>query len=117
MDHVTARRTQQPEGNNTTNLLHDDIFIIDDPYETYISSLRPGEIPEPFIAVKESHSIRSVIMNVNRRNPVESIVDPGSSIIAMSEEVCHKLGLTYNPSIHNPLQLANGGIDQSLGLA
>ncbi|KAF8229756.1 hypothetical protein L208DRAFT_1479269 [Tricholoma matsutake] len=116
-EQVTARRTQQPKGNNATNLLHDDIFIIDDPYKTYISSLRPGEIPEPFIAAKESHSIRSVIMNVNGRNPVESVVDPGSSIITMSEEVCHKLGLTYDPLIHIPLQSANGGIDQSLGLA
>ncbi|KAF8236453.1 hypothetical protein L208DRAFT_1526351 [Tricholoma matsutake] len=116
-EQVTARRTQQPEGNNSTNLLHDDIFVIDDPHETYISSLCPGEIPEPFIAAKELHSIRSVIMNVNRRNPVKSVVDLGSSIIVMLEEVCHKLGLAYNPSIHIPLQSANGGIDQSLGLA
>ncbi|KAF8232036.1 hypothetical protein L208DRAFT_1209047, partial [Tricholoma matsutake] len=116
-EQVTVRRTQQPKGNNATNLLHDDIFIIDDPYKTYISSLRPGEIPEPFIAVKESHSIRSVIMNIKGRNPVESVVDPGSSIIVMLEEVCHELGLAYDPSIHIPLQLANSGIDQSLGLA
>ncbi|KAF8234342.1 hypothetical protein L208DRAFT_1550057 [Tricholoma matsutake] len=116
-EQVTAHHTQQPKGNNTMNLLHDDIFIIDNPYTTYISSLHPGEIPKPFIAVKESHSIRSVIMNVNGRNPVESIVNLGSSIIAMSEEVCHKLGLAYDPSIHIPLQSANGGIDQSLGLA
>ena len=34
----------------------------------------------------------------------------------MSEEVCHELRLTYDPSIHIPLQLANGGIDESLGL-
>ncbi|KAF8228932.1 hypothetical protein L208DRAFT_1484725, partial [Tricholoma matsutake] len=116
-EQVTAHCIQQPKGNNAMNLLHNDIFIIDNPYETYISSLRPGEIPEPFIAAKESHSIRSVIMNVNGRNPVESIVDPGSSIIAMSEEVCHELGLAYDPLIHIPLQLANSGIDQSLGLA
>ncbi|KAF8221059.1 hypothetical protein L208DRAFT_1330261 [Tricholoma matsutake] len=116
-EQVTVHRIQQPEGNNTTNLLHNDIFVIDNPYKTYISSLHLGEIPKPFIAAKESHSIRSVIMNVNGRNPVESIVDLGSSIITMSEEVCHKLGLAYDPSIHIPLQSANGGIDQSLGLA
>ncbi|KAF8237534.1 hypothetical protein L208DRAFT_1513706 [Tricholoma matsutake] len=116
-EQVTAHRIQQPEGNNATNLLNGDIFIIDNPYETYISSLHPGEIPETFITAKESHSIRLVIMNVNSRNPVESIVDPGSSIIAMLEEVCHELGLAYDPLIHIPLQLANGGIDQSLGLA
>ncbi|KAF8240060.1 hypothetical protein L208DRAFT_1025697, partial [Tricholoma matsutake] len=107
-EQVTACCIQQPEGNNTMNLLHNDIFIIKDPYKTYISSLHPGEIPEPFITSKESHSIRSVIMNINSRNPVKSVVDPGSSIIAMLEEVCHKLGLAYDPLIHIPLQSANG---------
>ena len=67
--------------------------LINNPYETYINSLHPSDIPEPFIAVKEAHSVRSVIMNVNGRNPVESVVDPGSSIITMSKEVCHELGL------------------------
>ncbi|KAF8227111.1 hypothetical protein L208DRAFT_1298440, partial [Tricholoma matsutake] len=116
-EQVTLHHIQQPKGNNAMNLLNNDIFVIDDPYKTYISSLCPGEIPEPFIAAKESHSIRLVIMNVNGRNPVESVVDPGSLIIAMSEEVCHELGLAYDPLIHIPLQLANGGINQSVGLA
>jgi hypothetical protein len=56
-------------------------------------------------------------MDINGKNTVESIVDPGSSIIAMSEDICHELGLTYNPSIHLPMQSANGGIDETLGLA
>ena len=47
------------------NILDNNILILNDPYETYINSLCPGEIPEPFIAAKESHSIRLVIMNVN----------------------------------------------------
>ena len=56
-------------------------------------------------------------MEVNGNNPVESVVDPGSSIVAMSEEICHELGLAYDPSIRIPLQSVNGGIDESLGLA
>ncbi|KAF8238031.1 hypothetical protein L208DRAFT_1244346 [Tricholoma matsutake] len=116
-EQVTSHHIQQPKGNDTTNLLNDDLFVIDDPYKTYISSLRPGDIPKPFIAAKESHSIQSVIININGRNPVKIVVNLGSSIIAMSEEFCHKIGLAYNPSIHIPLQSANGGIDQSLGLA
>ena len=56
-------------------------------------------------------------MNVNGNNPVKSVIDPGSSIVAMSEEVCHELALTYDPSIRIPLESANGGIDESLGLA
>ena len=34
----------------------------------------------------------------------------------MSEEVCHELGLTYDPLIHIPLQSTNSGIDVSLCL-
>ncbi|KAF8229351.1 hypothetical protein L208DRAFT_1482185, partial [Tricholoma matsutake] len=113
-EQVTTRHIQQTD--NAMNILDDDVYVLNNPYETYINSLRPGDIPEPFIVAKESHAIRSVIINVNGRNPVESVVDPGSLIIAMSEEVCHELSLAYDPSICIPLQLANSGIDESLGL-
>ncbi|KAF8240171.1 hypothetical protein L208DRAFT_1234817, partial [Tricholoma matsutake] len=108
---------KEQQTDNAMNILDDDVYVLNNPYKTHINSLRPGDIPESFIVAKESHAIRSVIINVNGRNPVKSIVDPGSSIIAMSEEVCHKLGLAYDPSIHIPLQSANGGIDESLSLA
>jgi hypothetical protein len=116
-EQLTPCRIQYQEGNNSAHLVNEEVLMIDDPYEIYINTLWPGEIPRPFVTAKEFHSIRSVMMNVNGRNPVESVVDPGSSIIAMSEEVCHELGLAYDPSIHIPLQSANGGIDESLGLA
>ena len=35
----------------------------------------------------------------------------------MSEDTCHRLGIAYDPSIKLNMQLANGDIDQSLGLA
>jgi hypothetical protein len=56
-------------------------------------------------------------MEINGKNSIESIVDAGLSIITMSEDVCHKLSLMYNPSICFPMQSANGGINKSLGLA
>jgi hypothetical protein len=87
------------------------VLMINDPYKMYINTLRPGKIPKPFVAAKESHSIRSVMMNVNSRNPIKCVIDPSSSIIAMSEEVCHELGLAYDPSVHIPLQSANSGIE------
>ncbi|KAF8218921.1 hypothetical protein L208DRAFT_1345611, partial [Tricholoma matsutake] len=114
-EQVTTQCVQQTD--NAMNILDDDVYVLNNPYETYINSLRPGDILEPFIITKESHAIRSVIINVNGRNPVKSVVDPGSLIIAMSEEVCHELGLAYDPSICIPLQLANGSIDESLSLA
>ncbi|KAF8223469.1 hypothetical protein L208DRAFT_1517424, partial [Tricholoma matsutake] len=116
-EQLTPRRILNQDGNNTGHLVNEEVLMINDPYETYISSLQISDIPKPFIAAKESHSIRSVMMNINGKNPVKSVVDPGSSIITMSEEVCHELGLAYDPSIHIPLQSANGGIDKSLGLA
>jgi hypothetical protein len=35
----------------------------------------------------------------------------------MSEAVCHDISLVYDPSIKLNMQLANGKVDQSLGLS
>ena len=56
-------------------------------------------------------------MLIDNQEYVEAIVDPGSQIIAMSEAVCHDLGLQYNLCIRLYMQSANGEVDQSLGLA
>jgi hypothetical protein len=79
--------------------------------------IQHGDNPKPFVAAKESHSIRSVTANIQGSNPIESVVDPGSSIITMSEDVCHRLSLVYDKSVIIELQSANGGINHSLGLA
>ena len=50
-------------------------IIIPDIYETYLNNLEPGETLE------------------------ELTVDPGSQIIMMSDNVCHNLGLPYDPSV------------------
>ena len=55
-------------------------------------------------------------MLVDNQDNVESIIDPRSQIIAMSEEIAHKLGLIYDPTIRVRLQSANRDIDQSLRL-
>ncbi|OBZ79695.1 hypothetical protein A0H81_00350 [Grifola frondosa] len=92
------------------------VLVIPDPYETYLRSLRPGEVPEVLTVAKESHALRSIKGLIDSKEEVESIIDPGSQIIAMSEEVCHSLGLIYDPSIRVNMQSANGEVDQSLGL-
>jgi predicted aspartyl protease len=86
-------------------------------YETYINSLAPGERPIPLNVAQESHALRLITMVVDNREEVEGIIDPGSQIIAMSEAVCHDIGLAYNLSIKLNMQSANGEVDQSLGLA
>jgi hypothetical protein len=92
-------------------------ITIPDIYETYINSLAPGERPIPLNIAQESHALRSIMMVVDNREEVEGIIDPGSQIIAMSEAVCHDIGLAYDPSIKLNMQSANGEVDQSLGLA
>jgi len=57
------------------------------------------------------------MMLINNQTHIKSIINPGSQIIAMSDAVCHNLGLYYDPCIQLNMQSANGIIDKSLGLA
>jgi hypothetical protein len=94
-------------------------IIVEDPIELYYKSLCPGEEPDfdTLVIAKESSAVRSIVALVDNNRCVNCILDPGCQIIAMSENVCHKLGLAYNPSIKLNMQSANGNIDQSLRLS
>jgi len=92
-------------------------IIIPDPYETYLNSLGPGITPDVLTVAKESHVLRSLTMLVDNQTHIESIIDPGSQIITMSDAVCHNLELLYDPRIQLNMQSANGTVDKSLGLA
>jgi len=92
-------------------------IIVPDPYETYLKSLPERAVPERLIVAKESLALRSIFPLVDHQQRVESILDPGSQIIAMSEDVCMDLALIYDPTIILNMQSANGEIDKSLGLA
>ncbi|KZT24749.1 hypothetical protein NEOLEDRAFT_1179110 [Neolentinus lepideus HHB14362 ss-1] len=94
-----------------------DGYVVPDPYDTYLKSLSPEDAPEPLVVAKESHAIRSIIAVVAHVEQVECIIDPGCQIIAMSEAVCHSIGLEYDPWIQLWMQSANRSIDMSLGLA
>jgi Aspartyl protease len=65
----------------------------------------------------EFHVLQSIHMLVDNKEQIECIVDQGSQIIAISEEVCHRLGLTYDPTIQLHMQSVNGAVDLSLGLS
>lgn len=54
---------------------------------------------------------------IDNKDAVECIIDPGSQVVCMSEEVCLHLGLVYDPSVRIHMQSANKGLDLSLGLA
>jgi hypothetical protein len=86
-------------------------ITIPDVYETYINSLALGERPIPLNVAQESHALQSIMMVVDNREEVEGIIDPGSQIIAMSEAICHDIGLVYNPSIKLNMQSANSEVN------
>jgi hypothetical protein len=92
-------------------------LVIPDPYETYLKTLPAGVVPRQLIVAKESSALRSIFPLVDHQQQVESIIDPGSQIIAMAEAVCMELGLIYDPAIVLNMQSANGEVDRSLGLA
>jgi hypothetical protein len=115
-EHVTPCCIQIQPGNNVPHLINKDLAVINDPFEMYLNTIQRSDNPKPFVAAKESHSIRSVTANIQGSNPIESIVNPSSSIIVMSEEFCHRLGLVYDESVIIELQSANSSINHSLGL-
>lgn len=54
---------------------------------------------------------------IDGQERVEAILDLGCQVVAMSEEVCNALALHYDLTVQLNMVSANGGIDQSLGLA
>jgi hypothetical protein len=92
-------------------------IVVPDVYETYLNNLTPGERLIPLNIAEESYALRSIKMVIDNKEEIEGIIDPGSQIIAMSEGICHNLGLIYDPTIKLNMQSANGEVNQSLGLA
>jgi hypothetical protein len=101
---------------NTTTLPPGSL-IVPDPYETYLQSLPEGAVLEQLVITKESSALHSIFPLVDHRQHVESIIDPGSQIIAMAEAVCMDLSLICDPTIILNMQSANSEVDKSLRLA
>jgi hypothetical protein len=101
------------------NRLPVDAAIAGDPYDEYYRTLPAGQAPDrsKLVVAKELYALRAVVPLINNHLKVESILDPGCQIIAMSEDVCHELVLAYDPSIVLHMESANGSVDPSLGLA
>ncbi|KAH9037343.1 hypothetical protein EDB84DRAFT_1268747 [Lactarius hengduanensis] len=93
--------------------------IIADPYEAYLKSRLTNEqsAQDTIEVAAESNSLRAIVPTVDGQEKVEAILDPGCQIVAMSEEVCSALALPYDPTIRLNMVSANGGVNQSLGLA
>jgi hypothetical protein len=91
-------------------------ITVPDVYKTYLNNLAPGEKAVPPKVAKESFALQSIMLSMDNKEEIEGIVDPGSQIIAMSEDMCHDISLHYDPTIKLNMQSADGDIDQSLSL-
>jgi hypothetical protein len=66
-------------------------IIIPDPFKSYLNLLPTGSNAESFYITKDSTALQSVYLNINNQDSTESVIDPSSEIIVMSEEICHNL--------------------------
>ena len=75
-----------------------------------------SKVPEAVMVAQDSSSLRCIWPMVTNHCQVESILDLGCQIAAMSEAVAVKVGLIYHPTVVLHMQSTNGQIDHSLGL-
>ena len=73
---------------------------------------------ESVVVGRPLSSLRTIWALVgNSAEHVECILDPGSQIVAISENLCDHLHLVYNPANMLGMESANGQVNRSLGVA
>lgn len=92
-------------------------FVQTDPVEQYHLSLGAEETPRPIKVAKESSALRVVYPQINNGEIEEAMLDGGSQICSMHEEIARRLGLTWDPDITVVLTTANKSSSKTLGLA
>src|SRR5215510_14566525 len=121
-DIVEDTEEEDPPNTTTSDTLYSnskppsDTIIAIDPFEHYLQHLTLEQIPKHFIVAKESFAPQSIHICVNFRDNVEAVMDPGSSIVSMSEAVTIHLHLSYDPMFFISMELANDTMDRTLGL-
>ncbi|KAG6838279.1 hypothetical protein C0991_000581, partial [Blastosporella zonata] len=90
---------------------------ISNPYKLYHQSLTNDHITEDVQVAKEADAIRTIKANLNNFGEVDCIVDSGSQVVAISEAMAVKFGLTWDPQITLKMVSANSQSDNTLGLA
>ncbi|KIY45824.1 hypothetical protein FISHEDRAFT_48467, partial [Fistulina hepatica ATCC 64428] len=90
--------------------------VATDPIVSYYQG-QPSSAPPPVIKGAASSALRTVMPLVNSVEEVESVLDSGCQIVAMSKNCASNLGIAWNPDECVNLQSANGVEDKTLGLA
>ncbi|KAG6870707.1 hypothetical protein C0995_011244, partial [Termitomyces sp. Mi166 len=87
-----------------------------DPVEAFYSHW-PPEHRASLCVTKDTDSLRAIMAVIDGKEEVECIVNSGSQIVSVLEEIAHHLGLVYDPTVVLNMQSANGAINQLQGLA
>ena len=91
---------------------------LEQPSTTSLNTIHPvPDSQEEVEVAAESNVLHTILLLVDGKEQVEAILNPRCQVVAMSEEVCNVLTLPYNPDIHFNMVSANGGVNQSLGVA
>ncbi|KIY47454.1 hypothetical protein FISHEDRAFT_74564 [Fistulina hepatica ATCC 64428] len=90
--------------------------VATDPIVSYYQG-QLSDAPPPVIKGATSSTLHMVMPLVNSIEEVESVLDGGCQIVAMSKRCASNLGVAWNPDECINLQSANGVKDKTLGLA
>ncbi|KAG6852248.1 hypothetical protein C0991_001580 [Blastosporella zonata] len=82
----------------------------------YHQGLSQETVPDELYVAKESDSIRTIKATLNNTSEMDCIIDSGSQVVAISEAMAVKLGLSWDPCITLKMVSANGQTDATLGL-
>ena len=97
LPNVTWDKTLRTEIANNGEKLS--AFVIGDVVVQYLETLSPEETPKQIVVAKDSTSLRSVYPLINARLHVESLVDSGSQIVSISQNIAEKAGLIWDPDM------------------
>lgn len=100
-------------------------LIAPDPYEIYLSTLGSNEEKKQvFMALNQLKSfgidsgpIKCLFPLVNGIEHVEAILDGGSMIISINQNIAEKLKIPWDPDTAIWMESANGGMKKTSGLA
>ena len=91
--------------------------ILADPVVQYYDSLAPGEEPKAVYVARECQGLRSIFPLINKSGEEESILDGGSQIVSMAEDVAIRLQIPWDPDIQIMMESANKQVQKTCGLA
>ncbi|KAG6870482.1 hypothetical protein C0995_012701, partial [Termitomyces sp. Mi166 len=112
---MSANRSNANSLSTSVTELKGTVGVVD-PVKAFYSHW-PLEQPASLCIAKDTDLLRAIMAVIDGKEEVECIMDSGSQIVSMSEEIAHHLGLVYDPTVVLNMQSANSAIDQLRGLA